>query len=352
MNRRAKLLGGVSILLGAPSGASLSNLDLGKFSLDHLFNPRGGATTSVLDSDNYTSKTQELELKEETKQLQISRSKDVKELSLSELKSSTVDLSKQEKVSEQDQSTSISSIYAENIREGKTLALDRESREKTKQFQEKSSKWIENYNSARRKLGLTTSRRSRRSASPSNLSQLSKDERTALWEMLKLFEELEKESAQLFPKFRDIDDKIKITIASSTSRPARSVLETHLSQMDWMSRPQIKYENPQPKPRWGSSRIVNSTGYWTHWAVNPFRTFMEEKDYKPLIDNIKKSAQDKKVQSRLGALRRGSYWNTYYPTHEDKLREQKLANAKEELVHKVALQLLGWMGQAKKPLYP
>ncbi|CCE66896.1 hypothetical protein MHM_03780 [Candidatus Mycoplasma haemominutum 'Birmingham 1'] len=45
LSRRTKLLGGAALLLGAPSSTALSTLDLGKLSLDHLFNTSGGALT-------------------------------------------------------------------------------------------------------------------------------------------------------------------------------------------------------------------------------------------------------------------------------------------------------------------
>ncbi|WP_043902136.1 hypothetical protein [Candidatus Mycoplasma haematominutum] len=255
-------------------------------------------------------------------------------------------------MNEADQGNTIKTIYTENTKEGNTLNLEQESQVEVLKITEQSKKWIEDYQSAKSKLesfvssAAGSARRSKRSTSSSVVASLTQKEREAIWEMYKLFEEIERERKKLIPKFNEIDNSLTITEATK-DRPTQSTLQSALAKIQWTTQSKVKWENPAPRAKLGRSASTPTHLSWELWTNNPFKSFMEETDYKQLKRKIKDLEAQHHQQKRNGMVRRGIYQTAYNPTAQDRLIAQRLETAREEVTSRVALQLLNWMGQNK-----
>ncbi|CCE66891.1 hypothetical protein MHM_03730 [Candidatus Mycoplasma haemominutum 'Birmingham 1'] len=293
-----------------------------------------------------------LKVGEATTSLKLHQNRELKQTELENVEIQKIDLESQSRVNESDQGATIGSIYSENKKEGEVLALDHESMESTREFQTKSSIYLADYLSAKEKLSAFASRkggaprRSRRAASPSTSSlKLTKKERTAVWELYKLFEQIESKKKELTPKLQQIDEQVVIT-ESTRSRPSRSALEPSLAKMKWTTQENITYQNDPPRGRIGARSASNTSGYWNVWTNNPFQSFVSESSYQALIAEIKRLEQADKQQGRQGIMQRGMYNTIYHPTEQARLIKSKLQEAREAVANTVALKFLEWMEQA------
>ncbi|WP_043902132.1 hypothetical protein [Candidatus Mycoplasma haematominutum] len=195
-------------------------------------------------------------------------------------------------------------------------------------------------------------RRSRRSVQAQEYPKLSQEERESLLEMYKLFEDLEKERNKLAPKFNELDQTSSINLETS-NRPNRSELESKLRQLRWSTQSEIEYTTERAAP-YGKPKIPNS---WLDWSKNPYKLFLESSsEYTTLIDKMTKASQDRDryLQRQLPwgffstLIGPGTVKSTYSAKNSF---DSKVSAARADFSNKVALKLLVWMDQHKKPIY-
>ncbi|WP_187286217.1 hypothetical protein [Candidatus Mycoplasma haematominutum] len=340
----------MTILLAAPSSTALTTLELGNFSLGNLMASGGGSHHL---ENKYPERTaQTLELEGAAKNLQLNKSEGkVQDYKLKESSTVDIDLTDKQSVSDLTEGDTIKTIYLEEHREGEVLSLSEEGREKAQSIITESIPHSRDYFAAREKVNaffksqqVSASRRSRRSATEkSKVITLTQHERKAILEMLKLFEKLEKEKANLTPKVNKLDNST-LPLTQTSFRPSLSEIEQNLLQIGWTFQPQVKYE--ENSSRWSRSSTPRR---WANWEHNPYHVFLSSKqDYDSLIRKIQTTQSSLQAQKNKDMLT-GGLRRRMILSPEAKKIEAQVEEAKSRIAMKVAAKMLIWLNQFETP---
>ncbi|WP_043902135.1 hypothetical protein [Candidatus Mycoplasma haematominutum] len=302
---------------------------------------------------HYEFESKELAFKKPSKEVKLTKANEIENPEIRDLQTSAINLSSQEKIGSAQEGVTISNIYTEADTENSAIQLDVESQAEVKKFTERSRSWISNYLSAKAKVDAWTrakkgkTRRNRRSVSSSSVTALTQGERTAIWELYKLFEELEKAREKLVPKFQQIAKTESTFSTLKNDRPQQSNVETKLKAINWTNQREIKYENPRPRQRLGRAATPQiSWTDWKEWTHNPYSLFLEnQQDYNSLISKIQQIKSNLQVQQRRGFFTSGAR-SYVYPPSSVREEQRKLEEAKSDFSANVAFKLLDWMGQS------
>ncbi|CCE66893.1 hypothetical protein [Candidatus Mycoplasma haematominutum] len=267
-----------------------------------------------------------------------------------------IDLSAQSTVGNEKLGQDIKTTFSEIEKEDKTSKLNSESESKFREVYKKAEKHLKDYLKGKAKMeayvSLTQSqgtRRKKRSVSSTNYSPLTREERTALSEMYKFFEELELKQKEFLPKLYGIEGREAPTVVVSP-KPRSSELSSHLNQIGWVSQAQVRYTTERP----GGYGKKNTPNHWVNWEKNPYKPFLSQvSEYTELVNQVKQAEQNRNSyisgQRWKGVLALlagpGSVRSTYAGANS---YNNYLQLAQEEFSNKVALKFLEWMNQLQR----
>ncbi|CCE66846.1 hypothetical protein [Candidatus Mycoplasma haematominutum] len=339
---RVKLLGALSLLLGAPSGATLLSSNLGSLSLENLFTPSfGGGLYPRLDRN--MDQPQELQLSwgEKIQSRSIDKNYSVGSTKLPLMSEERIVDMMQEPIAE----NSIASCTAKTIaqeaeHEQKILKFQEESQTPYSQVKQEASKYLTPYNSGKKKLEAFLGK-IRGKNQNIRVDKLSKLERLAFLEMYRLFEKLESARELLIPSFQEIAN-VDAIYSISKDRPKIEKIQSQLREMSWTARDQIIYSDTTSKTRWPRRA---SPSKWDNWTSNPFNLFLSNKrEYDDLVNKVKSAQQKLERQKQTDTFHRGRQMRVWLSPQALAIQAQ-VDEAKANLEMKVAASMLGWINQ-------
>ncbi|CCE66899.1 hypothetical protein [Candidatus Mycoplasma haematominutum] len=317
---------------------------------------RGGAPTSLQNLD-YGSPQSELGLEEEAKELKLTTQREVVATELINTESS-IDLTSKEEIRDSNAGTTINTTFSEINRETQTLTLERESKSKVDSTRAVSSKHLSNYLKGKSKMDsylqaqqIKSAKRKRRAVQiTESAPNLTRVEREAFLEMLKLYQKLEEDKDTFVPRLQKIEG-VEAKPSTPTKRYPRSTeIEQKLREIDWTTRDEVKYTLERSRS-YGRSARSSSESRWDNWENNPYQLFLDNKSvYDGVVQNVKqaeKARDDYLAAHRLtGLLSIFGGSTTVNSAYSAKaVYDRRITAAKSDIALKVAAKLLSWMNQ-------
>ncbi|CCE66848.1 hypothetical protein [Candidatus Mycoplasma haematominutum] len=343
---RTKLIGALSLLLGAPSGASLAVSELNFLDLGKLFSPLGGG--SSLTTSDYPLNRNTLDSGDKVQSIKIELKEKQSPSSLDSI-NGAVNFTDEKDIDHKFKDLNIQDIYMEAEKEEKTLTLREKGKVKVRESLSKVQKHLPNYQTGKTKFDRwlqmqSKSSRRKRAAAHNSFLSLTRDERTALLEMFKEFEKLEGKQSILIPQLAEIDSNLAGVAAAQKVKPKSVEIERKLREINWMTGSKIKYTQPTVrKRRWGASSPALPD--WKKWELNPFNLFLENQSiYTSLIRKVEQAKQNKQYQQRSEVFSRGIQAK-FWPSSQTQEFQQRIERAEEDITFQVASRLLSWMNQ-------